>query len=76
MPEGLAGASGAPAIPQGISSGDMSEALTVLLGEQAKGLSPNVVSRLKAERASEYDIRMKYGWHPPAPTRWQPSTTS
>lgn len=34
---------------KGISSGDMREALTVLLGDQAKGLSPNVSSCLKAE---------------------------
>jgi hypothetical protein len=32
----------------------MREALTVLLGDQAKGLSANVVSRLKAEWAIEY----------------------
>ncbi len=46
---------------KGISTGDMSEALTVLLGDQAKGLSPNVVSRLKAEWASEYNAWMKCG---------------
>jgi putative transposase len=39
---------------KGISTGDMREALTVLVGEQARGLSPNVVSRLKAEWAAEY----------------------
>lgn len=39
---------------KGISTGDMSEALSVLLGEQAKGLSANVVSRLKAQWASEH----------------------
>ncbi len=39
---------------KGISSGDMHEALAVLVGDQAKGLSPNVVSRLKAEWATEY----------------------
>ena len=37
----------------------MSEALTVLVGEQAKGLSPNVISRLKAEWVSEYAPWMK-----------------
>lgn len=56
---------------KGVSSGDMREALTVLVGEQAKGLSPNVVSRLKSEWASEYGAWMKrdlsgrhyvYGW--------------
>lgn len=39
---------------KGVSTGDMSEALSVLLGEQAKGLSPNVVSRLKAQWAVEH----------------------
>lgn len=33
----------------GISTGDMSKTLSVLLGEDAKGLSANVVSRLKAQ---------------------------
>jgi putative transposase len=39
---------------RGISTGDMQEALSVLLGEEAKGLSPAVVSRLKAEWAEDY----------------------
>ncbi|MGF6636664.1 transposase-like protein [Paraburkholderia sp. MM6662-R1] len=39
---------------KGISTGDMNEALSVLLGEDAKGLSANVVSRLKAQWADEY----------------------
>lgn len=39
---------------KGISTGDMSEALSVLLGEEAKGLSANVVSRLKAQWAEEW----------------------
>jgi len=39
---------------KGISSGDMQEALTVLVGDAAKGLSANVVSRLKAEWAKDY----------------------
>ncbi|MGF6371937.1 transposase-like protein [Paraburkholderia sp. RAU6.4a] len=39
---------------RGVSTGNMSEALSVLLGEQAKGLSPNVVSRLKAQWAEEH----------------------
>jgi len=39
---------------KGVSTGDMSEALSVLLGDQAKGLSPNVVSRLKAQWAAEH----------------------
>lgn len=39
---------------KGISTGDMSEALSALLGEEAKGLSANVVSRLKAQWAEEW----------------------
>ncbi|WP_215796430.1 IS256 family transposase [Paludibacterium paludis] len=39
---------------KGVSTGDMGEALSVLLGDQAKGLSPNVVSRLKAQWATEH----------------------
>lgn len=39
---------------KGISTGDMGEALRVLLGEDAKGLSANVVSRLKAQWADEH----------------------
>ena len=39
---------------KGVSTGDMSEALKVLVGEEAKGLSPNVVSRLKAQWAEEH----------------------
>lgn len=39
---------------KGISTGDMSEALHVLLGDEAKGLSANVVSRLKAGWAEEW----------------------
>jgi putative transposase len=56
---------------KGISTGDMGEALSVLLGEDAKGLSPNVVSRLKAQWADEWkrwdqrdlsDRRWVYWW--------------
>lgn len=39
---------------RGISTGDMQEALSVLLGNGAKGLSPAVVSRLKAQWGGEY----------------------
>lgn len=39
---------------RGISTGDMQEALSVLLGDDAQGLSPAVVSRLKAEWAEDY----------------------
>ncbi len=56
---------------RGISTGDMQEALSVLLGEEAKGLSPAVVSRLKAAWAEEDAAgnrrdrsaeRYVYGW--------------
>ncbi|MGO9124822.1 MAG: IS256 family transposase [Terriglobales bacterium] len=40
---------------KGISTGEMGEALRVLLGEDAKGLSANVVSRLKAQWAAEHE---------------------
>jgi len=39
---------------KGISTGDMSEALKVLVGDDAKGLSANVVSRLKAQWTQEH----------------------
>ncbi len=39
---------------RGISTGDMQDALSVLLGTEAKGLSPAVVSRLKAQWAEDY----------------------
>lgn len=44
---------------KGLSTGDRHEALTVLVGDAAKGLSANVVSRLKAQWASEYGDWMK-----------------
>jgi len=40
---------------KGISTGDFAEALQALLGEDAKGLSANVVVRLKEKWGSEYD---------------------
>ncbi len=40
---------------KGISTGDMQDALAALLGSHAPGLSAAVVSRLKAQWASEYD---------------------
>jgi putative transposase len=40
---------------KGISTGDFSEALQVLLGEPAKGLSPNVIVRLKEQWTAEYE---------------------
>jgi transposase-like protein len=39
---------------RGISTGDMQSALSVLLGDEAKGLSPAVVSRLKTQWAEDY----------------------
>ena len=39
---------------KGISTGDMSEALCALLGDEAKGLSANVVGRLKEVWVTEY----------------------
>ena len=39
---------------KGISSGDMGEALKVLLGDEARGLSANGVSRLKAQWTDEH----------------------
>jgi transposase-like protein len=40
---------------KGISTGDFSEALQALVGEQAKGLSANVIVRLKEQWSAEYD---------------------
>lgn len=39
---------------KGVSTGDMSEALDVLVGDDARGLSANVVSRLKAQWSDEH----------------------
>ena len=40
---------------KGISTGDFSEALRPLLGEEAKGLSPNTIVRLKEQWSQEYE---------------------
>ena len=40
---------------KGISTGDFQEALQALLGKDAKGLSPNVIVRLKEQWGREYD---------------------
>lgn len=40
---------------RGISTGDFSDALKALLGEETKGLSPNVVVRLKEQWFQEYE---------------------
>lgn len=40
---------------KGISTSDFGEALQVLLGERAKGLSPNVIVRLKEQWSAEYE---------------------
>jgi len=39
---------------KGVSTGEMSEALKVLVGDEAKGLSANTVSRLKKEWGQQY----------------------
>ena len=39
----------------GVSTGDFSEALTALVGDQAKGFSPNTVVRLKEQWSTEYE---------------------
>jgi putative transposase len=39
---------------KGVSSGEMSEALEVLVGPEAKGLSASTVARLKQQWAEEY----------------------
>ena len=44
---------------KGISTGDFGEALQSLVGEKAKGLSANVVVRLKEQWSDEYDEWMK-----------------
>ena len=41
---------------KGVSTGDMGEALKVLVGDEAKGLSPGVVSRLKAQWAEDWQV--------------------
>jgi len=40
---------------RGVSSGDFQEALNALVGEQAKGLSANTVTRLKAQWLKEHE---------------------
>ena len=44
---------------KGVSTGDFGEALQSLVGERAKGLSANVVVRLKEQWADEYDQWMQ-----------------
>jgi transposase-like protein len=44
---------------KGVSTGDFSEALQSLVGEQARGLSANVVVRLKETWGQEYDQWMQ-----------------
>ena len=39
---------------KGVSSGDYQEALSALLGEGAKGLSANTVSRLKQQWSEQH----------------------
>lgn len=56
---------------KGISTGEYQEALVALLGEDAKGLSPNTLSRLKSKWNEEHrqwsrrdlsDSRYVYWW--------------
>lgn len=56
---------------KGVSTGDYQEALSALLGDQAKGLSTNTVSRLKQQWSDEHrawcqrdinDRRYVYWW--------------
>lgn len=44
---------------KGVSTGDFTEALQALFGEQAKGFSPNVIVRLKEQWGQEYEEWMK-----------------
>jgi len=44
---------------KGVSTGDFSEALQSLVGEQAKGLSANTIVRLKQTWSQEYDEWMQ-----------------
>jgi transposase-like protein len=44
---------------KGVSTSDFSEALQALVGERAKGLSANVVVRLKEQWAGEYEAWMQ-----------------
>ncbi len=44
---------------KGVSTSDFGEALQALVGEQAKGLSANVIVRLKEQWAVEYDAWMQ-----------------
>jgi len=46
---------------KGISTNEFGEALQALVGEQAKGLSPNVIVRLKEQWAEEYESWSKRG---------------
>lgn len=44
---------------KGVSTGDFTEALQALVGEDAKGFSPNVIVRLKEKWSQEYEEWMK-----------------
>lgn len=46
---------------KGVSTGDFSEALQALVGEQAKGLNAHVIVKLKEQWSAEYDQWMKRG---------------
>jgi putative transposase len=44
---------------KGVSTGDFTKALQALVGEDAKGFSPNVIVRLKEKWSQEYEEWMK-----------------
>jgi len=49
---------------KGVSTGDFSEALSALLGSEAKGVSPATISRLKAKWSEEHqDWQHRSLWH-------------
>ena len=52
---------------RGISTGDMSEAMGIMLGGEVSGMSPNVVSRLKAQWADEHE---QWNRRDLSPARW------
>ena len=47
------------ALPQGVATGDFTEALSALLGPNAKGLSAKTITRLKADWWQDYEAWQK-----------------
>ena len=56
----IAGSGAALALFQGISSGEMSDALAVLVGQRAEGLSASAGARLKQVWVKEYSRRREF----------------